>query len=132
MSSVPCPILLVDDFAPFRAAVRQILEGHPGFTVVGEAGDGMAALEMALALAPQVVIMDIQMPRLGGVEATRRLKRMLPDLYIIGVSLNDDVDTQSAMKAAGSSAFMSKSCTHQLPQLIALLTGRSVVHDGLY
>ncbi len=132
VSSVPCPILLVDDFAPFRATLREILEGHPGFTVVGEAGDGRAALEMALALAPQVVIMDVHMPRVGGVEATRRLKRMLPDLYIIGVSLNDDADTQSAMKAAGSSAFLSKNCTHQLPRLIAMLTGRAVVHDGLY
>ena len=130
--SVPCPILLVDDFAPFRATLRQILEGHPGFTVVGEASDGRAALEMALALAPQVVIMDVEMPRLGGVEATRRLKRMLPDVYIIGVAVNDDADTQSAMKAAGSSAFLSKTCPHQLPRLIALLTGRSVVHDGMY
>ncbi len=132
VSAVPCPILLVDDFAPFRATLRQILDGHPGFTVVGEAGDGKVALEMALALAPQVVIMDVHMPRLGGVEATRRLKRILPDLYIIGVSLNDDADTQSAMRAAGSSAFLSKSCTHQLPRLIALLTGRSVYPDGLY
>jgi DNA-binding NarL/FixJ family response regulator len=67
--SVLCPILLVDDFAPFRTTLRQILEGPPGFTVVGEASDGSAALEMALALAPEVVIMDVQMPRLGDVEA---------------------------------------------------------------
>ena len=124
--SVPLPILLVDDFAPFRITLRQILEGYREFTVVGEASDGHSALELALSLAPQVVIMDVQMPRLGGVEATRRLKRMLPDLYVIGLSSNNDADTQTAMRTAGSSAFLSKSCTHQLPRLIALLTGRSV------
>jgi DNA-binding NarL/FixJ family response regulator len=124
--SVPLPILLVDDYAPFRIAIRQLLERYREFTVVGEACDGSAALELALTLIPQVVIMDVHMPRLGGVEATRRLKRMLPDLYVIGVSSNDDADTQTAMKAAGSSAFLSKNCTHQLPRLIALLTGRLV------
>ncbi|MCE3223112.1 MAG: hypothetical protein K0S58_1292 [Nitrospira sp.] len=54
------------------------------------------------------------------------VKRMLPDLYVIGLSSNNDADTQTAMKTAGSSAFLSKSCTHQLPRLIALLTGRLV------
>jgi DNA-binding NarL/FixJ family response regulator len=124
--SVPLPILLVDDSVSFRVTLRQILERYRDFAVVGEASDGNAALELALALVPQVVVMDVHMPRLGGVEATRRLKRMLPDLYVIGLSSNNDADTQTAMKTAGSSAFLSKSCTHQLPRLIALLTGRLV------
>jgi DNA-binding NarL/FixJ family response regulator len=123
---VPLPILLVDDFAPFRTTLRQILERYRDFTVVGEASDGHGALELALALAPQVVVVDVHMPRLGGIETTRRLKRMLPDLYVIGISSNDDADTQTAMKRAGSSALLSKSCAHQLPRLIALLTGRLV------
>jgi DNA-binding NarL/FixJ family response regulator len=124
--TAPLPILLADDFMPFRATLRQILERYREFTVVGEASDGNAALELALSLAPEVVILDVQLPRLGGVEATRRLKRMLPDLYVIGLSSNNDADTQTAMKTAGSSAFLSKSCTHQLPRLIAVLTGRLV------
>ena len=123
---VPVPILLVDDFAPFRLALRQILERYRDFTVVGEASDGNAALELALALGPQVVVMDVHMPLLGGIEATRRLKRVLPDLYVIGISSNEDADTKTAMKVAGSSGFLSKSCSHQLPRLIALLTGRLV------
>jgi DNA-binding NarL/FixJ family response regulator len=124
--TAPLPILLADDFTPFRTTLRQILERYREFTVVGEASDGNAALELALSLAPEVVILDVQLPRLGGVEATRRLKRMLPDLYVIGLSSNNDADTQTAMKTAGSSAFLSKSCTHQLPRLIAVLTGRLV------
>ena len=123
---LPIPILLVDDSEPFRLAIRLILERYREFTVVGEACDGHAALELALALAPQVVIMDVHMPRLGGIEATRRLKRMLPDLYVIGISSDDDADTQNAMKVAGSSGFLSKSYTHRLPRLIALLTDRLV------
>jgi DNA-binding NarL/FixJ family response regulator len=97
---------------------------------VGEARDGSAAIEMALSLVPQVVIMDIKMPRLGGVEATRRIKRILPETYVIGVSLDDDALTQEAMKAAGASAFLSKCHVRDLPQLIATLTGRRVSEEG--
>ena len=123
---IPLAILLVDDFTPFRTTLREMLERYREFTVVGEASDGNAALELALALTPEVVIMDVQMPRLGGIEATRRLKRMLPDSYVIGISSNDDADIQTAMKVAGSSAFLSKSSMHKLPRLIASLTGRLV------
>ena len=63
------------------------------------------------------------MPILGGVEATRRIKRILPDVHVIGVSLNDDGYTQEAMKTAGSSAFLSKDCAHQIPRLISQITG---------
>ena len=123
---LPLSILLVDDSALFRITLKTILERYRDFAVVGEASDGNAALELALSLTPQVVIIEVHMPRLGGVEATRRLKRMLPDLYVIGLSSCDDADTQTAMKTAGSSAFLSKGKTHQLPQQIALLTGRLV------
>ena len=132
--SVPNPpplhILLVDDFAPFRLSLRRLFQAFPALAVVGEARDGSAAIEMALSLVPQVVIMDIKMPRLGGVEATRRIKRILPETHVIGVSLNDDALTQQAMKAAGSSAFLSKCCVRDLPQLIATVTGRRVSEEG--
>ncbi|MEP7153324.1 MAG: response regulator transcription factor [Nitrospira sp.] len=122
----PILILLVDDFEPFRTILREVLERFAEFIVVGEAGDGRAAIELALSLEPQVVIMDVSMPHLGGVEATRRIKRILPGVHVIGVSLNDDPYTQDAMKAAGSSAFLSKNCTHQLPRLIGTLTATVV------
>jgi DNA-binding NarL/FixJ family response regulator len=128
----PIPILLVDNFAPFRTTLREALQKFPEFMVVGEAGDGSAAIELALSLAPQVVIMDVKMPRLGGVEATRRIKRILPEVHVIGVSLNDDPYTQDAMKAAGSSAFLSKNCAHQLPRLIGMITGTSVANEEFF
>jgi DNA-binding NarL/FixJ family response regulator len=118
LRSGPIPILLVDDFVPFRTAIRETLEKFADFIVVGEAGDGRAAIDLVHSLAPQVVIMDVKMPLLEGVEATRRIKQILPQVCVIGVSLNDDIFTQDAMKAAGSSAFLSKDCVHQLPRLI--------------
>ena len=91
--------------------------------------DGRAAIELSLSLAPQVVIMDVNMPHVGGVEATICIKRILPGVHVIGLSLNDDVFTQDAMKAAGSSAFLSKNCTHQLPGLIGMITGTLVASE---
>ena len=129
LRTTPIPILLVDDFAAFRTTLRETLERHPQFIIVGEAGDGRAAFELALALAPQVVIMDVNMPRIGGVEATRRIKRILPEVHVIGVSLNDDPHTRDAMKAAGSTAFLSKDCAHRLPRLIGMITGKSVADE---
>jgi DNA-binding NarL/FixJ family response regulator len=70
--------------------------------------------------------MDVRMPRLGGVEATRRIKRILPGTHVIGCSSQDDAITQEAMKAAGSSAFVPKHCAHTLPHVIAKITGQQV------
>ena len=120
----PIPILLVDDFAPFRAILREALARFAQFIVVGEAEDGRAAIELTLSLQPQVVIMDVNMPRIGGVEATICIKRILPGVHVIGLSLNDDSFTRDAMKAAGSSGFLSKNCAHELPRLIGKITGR--------
>ena len=119
----PCRILIVDDFEPFRSALRQFLDSFVGLRVVGEAGDGNSAMEMASDLAPQVIIMDVKMPCMGGVEATRAIKTALPGTHVISVSVQDDTLTQDAMTAAGSSAFIMKECAHTLPGVIARITG---------
>jgi DNA-binding NarL/FixJ family response regulator len=126
----PLSILFVDDSAPFRQALCRLLEQFAAVTVVGEAGDGNSAIEMALRLVPQVIIMDVNMPRLGGVEVTRPIKRVLPGIHVIGLSSQDDTVTREAMKAAGSSAFMAKEFSPTLPHLIAQITGRQVAHDS--
>jgi DNA-binding NarL/FixJ family response regulator len=102
-----------------------------GVTVVGEAGDGNAAVEMALRLVPQVILMDVRMPRLGGAEATRRIKTVLPGIHVIAISTQDDIVTRDVMTAAGCSAFTMKEYAHTLPHIIAQLTGRQVPHDSL-
>ena len=122
----PATILLVDDFRPFREALRGLFDPFADLSVIGEAADGNSAIEMALFLEPQIVIMDVRMPRLGGVEATRRIKRALPGTHVIGVSTEEDLVTQEAMKAAGSSGFVPKDCAHTLPHVITQITGRHI------
>lgn len=75
---------MVDDSRPFRRILHRLLTSFSGLTVVGEAEDGQSAIEMASRLGPQVITMDMQMPRLGGVEATRRIKKALPEATSLG------------------------------------------------
>ena len=130
-SCVPEPlrILLVDDFGPFREALRVLLGSCADFAVVGEAVDGHSAIEMACHLVPQVIVMDVEMPGMGGVEATRRIKRVHPSIHIIGVSSQDDTITKEAMKAVGSSGFITKECAHTLPNVIAKITDSPMAND---
>lgn len=69
---------MADVFRPFREVLHQLLDSFSGLTVVGEAEDGQSAIEITFRLAPQVITTDMQMPRLGGVEATSRIKKALP------------------------------------------------------
>jgi DNA-binding NarL/FixJ family response regulator len=130
-SSVAAPlrILIVDDFEPFRSSLRQLLNGFSRLTVVGEAIDGKSAIEMASDLVPQVITMDVMMPCMGGAEATRSIKKVLPGTHVISISSQDDTLTQDAMTAAGSSAFITKDCAHTLPGVIARITGLQIGGD---
>ena len=83
-----------------------------------------------MVLFPEVIIMDVRMPRLGGIEATRRIKSALPHIHVIAVSSQDDPLTKEAMKAAGSSAFLPKHCAHTIPHVIAQLTGRRLADEA--
>ena len=124
--SEPLRILIVDDFAPFRESLCSLLLDYETFTIVGEAADGEAAIEMAFRLLPQVILMDVKMPRIGGVEATRRIKRFLPAVHVIGISTRDDTFIRASLKAVGSSHFLTKDCAHTLPDVIAQITGNPI------
>ena len=112
-------ILVVDDFAPFRESLHSIFRDHKSLTIIGEAADGIVAIQMAVRLAPHVIIMDVIMPRMSGIEATRRIKRILPDVHVIGVSTLDDTFIKESLKAAGSSHFVTKDSAHTLPDVIS-------------
>jgi DNA-binding NarL/FixJ family response regulator len=81
-------VLLADDHKVFRSAIRGMLERDPGVEVIGEAADGIEALELVRSAHPDVVVMDIRMPRLTGVEAIRELVRAEPSVKVIILSLN--------------------------------------------
>lgn len=101
-------ILLVDDHMVLRDGLRSIVSTHPHLKVVGEAGDGVKAVELAQSLAPDVVVMDINMPRMNGLDATRHIKTNWPDIEIIGLSVNQSADMEQEMKAAGAAAYLTK------------------------
>ena len=112
-------ILVVDDFAPFPKSLCSLLLDCETLTIVGEAADGESAIEMAFRLLPQVIIMDVKMPGISGVEATRRIKRFLPAVHVIGISTRDDTFIRESLRAVGSSHFLTKDCAHTLPEVIA-------------
>ena len=127
-SGEPLRILVVDDFAPFRESLSNLFLDYETLTIVGEAADGEAAVEMAFRLLPHIIVMDVKMPRISGVEATRRIKRFLPGVHVIGISTQDDTFIKESMKAVGSCHFLMKDRAHTLPEVIAQITGRPITN----
>ncbi len=101
-------LLLVDDHTLMRQGLRSIVLGYAHLEVVGEAGDGVEAVALVEQLAPDVVVMDINMPNMDGIEATRRIKAHHPATIVIGLSVNQLFDTEERMKAAGAAAYLTK------------------------
>ena len=101
-------VLLVDDHAMMRQGLRSVLEAHPDIQIVGEASDGQEAVAMVHTLQPAVVVMDINMPRLNGIEATARIKAHYPDIRVIGLSVNAGPNNREAMLQAGADMLLTK------------------------
>ncbi len=101
-------VLLVDDHAMVRQGLRAIFGGYADVTIVGEAGNGMEAVAMAVELMPDVIVMDINMPQMDGIEATKQIKDARPAAIVIGLSVNNSAQVMDAMKRAGAAAFVSK------------------------
>jgi DNA-binding NarL/FixJ family response regulator len=102
-------ILLVDDFKPWRAALRSMVEAMEGFRVVSEAGNGLEAIEKAGQLRPNIVLLDIGLPQLNGIEAAPRIRRASPGSKIIFLTQEHDSDIRAAAFATGAEAFLLKS-----------------------
>lgn len=103
-------VVIADDQAMIRVGLRMILDHEPDVVTVGEAGDGEAAVAQAAALRPDVVLMDIRMPRLDGVEATRRIRTdpSLADVRVAVLTTFDDEEYVTGALAAGADAFLLK------------------------
>jgi len=112
-------ILIVDDFEPWRISVRSILKRNPQFRVIGEARDGIEAIEKAATLRPDVVLLDIGMPRLNGIEAAKQIRQACRESKIIFLTQEDSSDVQSVALDTGAVAYLLKStaATKLLPTI---------------
>jgi DNA-binding NarL/FixJ family response regulator len=111
-------VLLADDHGLIRAVVGAMLERNPTVSVVGEAADGMEAISKAALLKPDGIIMDINMPKIDGIEATKQIKAAQPTIRILGLSVIDDEHVRQAMKAARAEAVLLKDEIHALGDAI--------------
>ena len=104
----PTRVLVVDDHALFRKGVTSLLRGAEGFTVVGEAQDGRDAVAKALALQPDVVLMDVYMPGMDGIEAARRIKAALPSTKIVVLTVSEEDQKLFEALRAGAQGYLLK------------------------
>jgi DNA-binding NarL/FixJ family response regulator len=101
-------IMLVDDHEVVRRGIAGLLAEHPQCEVCGEAGDGRSAVKLAQTLQPDIVIMDLGMPELNGFEATRQLRRAVPDLQVLALSMHDSEQMIREVIAAGARGYVLK------------------------
>ncbi|BAU26546.1 LuxR family two component transcriptional regulator [Aneurinibacillus soli] len=123
-------ILLVDDHKLFREGVKRILEMEEHFTIVGEASDGEEACEMAANLQADVILMDINMPKMTGVQATQRIKERAPESRIIILSIHDDENYVYKSLRSGAAGYLLKEMDSDalIEAINAVANGESYVH----
>lgn len=101
-------VLIVDDHAIVRREIREVLESYADMHIVGEAADGQEAVRLADHLQPSIVVMDINMPKMNGIEATHEIIVRHPNMIVIGLSVNVGQETQVAMEGAGAAMLLRK------------------------
>ncbi|MDF2458648.1 MAG: hypothetical protein K0S79_1064 [Nitrospira sp.] len=128
----PVRVLLVDDHAMVRQGLRSILDGYANLHIIAEAGDGEEAITLARLLKPDLIVMDVNMPRLDGIEATRRIREELPGTYVVGLSVNEAEHVVKSMRDAGASAFLTKeSAADHLYETIGMVTRKTSVECSM-
>lgn len=126
-------ILIADDHAVVREGTRRILEQESDMEVVGEAGDGEEAVNLATSLKPDVAIMDISMPKMDGIEATKLIKAACPSISVLALSAYDDDQFVFSLLEAGAAGYLLKSVrSRELVDAIrAVYSGESVLHPSI-
>jgi len=126
-------VLLADDHKMVRQGLMSLIEKESGITVVGQAGNGRSTLKAVGETAPHVVVMDVAMPDLNGIEATRRLLKDKPDLKVVGLSGHADKQFVSQMLKVGASAYLLKdSAAEELVRAIrAVMVGKTYLSPDI-
>ena len=123
-------ILLAEDHVVVRQGTRELLEREPDFQIIGEAGDGEEAVRLASELGPDVVIMDVSMPKLSGIEATRRIKSLLPSVAVLVLTGYDYDEYIFSLLDAGAAGYLLKSVSGDdlVGAIRAVHAGEPVLH----
>ena len=126
-------VVVVDDHTLHRDGTRQILDAYPDLQVIGEASSGELALELITQLHPDVVLMDIRLPGMNGIEVTRQLTRDHPDIRVLMVSAYDEDEYVRGALEAGADGYLSKTAPgKELVEAVrAVALGTSVLQSGL-
>ncbi len=129
----PVRVLIAEDQALVREGIRVLLSGKPDLQVVGEAKDGREALELCRELRPDLVLMDVRMPRMDGIEATRAIKDELPTVSVLMVTNHQDPDYLFEAIRAGAAGYVLKDATRQrlLVAVRRVLAGESPLNQEL-
>ena len=130
---VPTRILLVDDYSRWRLTARSILEETGEFRIIGEAADGLEAIEKTATLLPDLVLLDIGLPKLNGIEAAKKIRQTSPASKVIFVTQEQDSEIRAAALATGAAAYVVKSraaseLLHTIERVI--VTGKSLRHHS--
>lgn len=125
-------ILLADDHQIVRESFRALLGNDPCYEIVADVADGEAAVKTALALKPDIIVMDITMPIMSGIEATRQIVAKLPGIKVIALSMHSHQKVIDAMVEAGASAFIPKSCkaAELIKAIQAVMKGEPYITGG--
>jgi two-component system invasion response regulator UvrY len=118
-------ILLIDDHELVRIGIKRLLQDVPGIKVVGEVGTGEEAVKAAKELIPDVALMDVQMPGIGGLEATRKMVRHNPDIKVLALTIYGDEPYPSRLLQAGAAGYITKGCDAE-----EMIRAIRTVHSG--
>jgi NarL family two-component system response regulator LiaR len=126
-------ILLVEDHVLVRQGTRQLLEREQDLEIIGEAGDGEEAVQLASQLKPDVVIMDVALPKLSGIEATRQIKALLPSTIVLALTGYDNDEYIFSLLEAGAAGYLLKDVSGDelIGAIRAVYTGESVLHPAV-
>ena len=126
-------VLIVDDHALFRRGLQMVLAGEPDIEVIGEASDGAEAVEKAGELKPDVVLMDVRMPRRSGIEAAGEIRDQLPDSKILMLTMSDEeADLYEAIKAGASGYLLKEISIEEVPDAIrSVWSGQSRISPSM-
>lgn len=129
----PIRVLIADDHDLIRQALRAVIDDEPDMQVIDEASNGEEAVAKALELKPDAVLMDIQMPKLSGVEATGRIKKQLPDVIVVVLTVHDSNEYILRILEAGASGYLTKGIiSKDIPAAIrAAISGESILSEEI-